>query len=386
MAEVDTNTIETPEVTPPPALDTPEQETPGSGRSQIRRDLEEGFERTRRDDTQPRRRRGAPEPAPEPEVEEEPTEEEAEAESAPAAAPATAPKEAPAAFSAEAKAEWAKTPAKVQDAILKREQDVNRGVQELRQRYAEVDQALQPRMDLIRRHGHTPGQAVNQLFAWFEALSANPQQAFPALMQSFRLDPRQIFGHLQQQQQPGQQTDQPQDPGIAPQTQQYITNLEQRFNQLSNAVAQKFGSLESTFQAQSEAKTKEILDQWAQGKEHFEEVRQMMAHLIGSGAIPPLPNGGADLDKAYDMAIYALPDIRTRVLTAQETKAKADRMAKAKAEKEAQQAAATKARRAAGGLGLSAPGSSAPPPADSKRGKTVKETLRDALDSFNKGV
>ncbi len=241
-------------------------------------------------------------------------------------------------------------------------------------------------MDLIRRHGHTPGQAVNQLFAWFEALSANPQQAFPALMQSFRVDPRQIFGNLQQQQQPGQQTDQPQDTGIAPQTQQYINNLEQRFNQLSNAVAQKFGSLETTFQAQSEAKTKEILDQWAQGKEHFEEVRQMMAHLIGSGAIPPLPNGGADLDKAYDMAIYAIPDIRGKIMTAQETKAKADRLVKAQAEKAAQQAAATKARRAAGGLGLSAPGSSAPPPPDSKRGKTVKETLRDALDSFNKGV
>ncbi len=63
MAEVDTN-IEAPELTPPPSLDAPEQETPGSGRSQIRRDLEEGFERTRRDDTQPRRRKGAPEPPP----------------------------------------------------------------------------------------------------------------------------------------------------------------------------------------------------------------------------------------------------------------------------------------------------------------------------------
>lgn len=388
------------ESTPPPALEPVEREVreredvggSGRGRGRIRQDLEEGFERNRQ---APQRRRAATAEPAEEEPVEEPIEEGAEPEEA--AAPAAPQSQAPEAFSAEAKAEWAKAPKQIQDAILKREQDVAKGVQALRQNYSEIDQALAPRMELIRRHGHSPGQAVNQLFAWFEALSANPREAFPALMNSFRIDPRQIwdFNQAQQQAQPqvqydpqtGQPIQQGQQPEmVSPATQQYINGLESRLNQLSNAVAQRFGNLESTFQQQSEMKTQEILNQWAQGKEYFEDVRQMMAHLIGSGAVPPLPNGGADLDKAYDMAMYALPDVRGKIAAAKEAKDKADRKAKADAEKAAQQAAAAKARRASGSIGSSAPGSNAPAPADSKRGKTVKDTLREAVEMFNRNA
>ncbi len=381
MADLEQNLDVTTETTPPPQLDTPESEGPGSGRSSIRKDLEEGFERSRRDEERPTRRRRASGAEPT-ETTEGPAEPAVEGEETPPATPPQPQQAAPEGFSAEAKAEWGKTPPTIQQAILKREQDMSRGVQELRQRYQEIDQALQPRMDLIRRHGHTPAQAVNQLFAWFEALSANPQQAFPALMQSFRVDPRQIFGTQQQAQQQGQ----PQEP-VPEATQQYINSLEQKFNQLSNAVAQKFGTLESTFQAQSEAKTKEILNNWAKDKPHFEEVRVAMAHMLSSGLVQPLPDGSADLDKAYDMALYAIPDVRTKILSEQQAKDQAERKAKADKERKAQQEAAVKARRASGGLGLSAPGNTAPPIADTKRGKSVKESLREAMDQFSgKGI
>ena len=113
---------------------------------------------------------------------------------------------APEGWSAEAKATWAELPPEVQAAVAKREVDTAKGVEALKAKYGELDQVLQPRMDVIRRHGHTPAQAVNQLFAWFEALSGNPLVAFPALANSFRFDLRSIPGLIQQQQaQPQQQ-------------------------------------------------------------------------------------------------------------------------------------------------------------------------------------
>lgn len=380
---------------PPPSVPMNERpvDGPGSGRSNLRKDLEGAFERGRKaDDARDqqsgqftKKRRAGPNeaairaPAAEPEAGAAPQEgEEAEAQLA-----------APEAFSQEAKAEWAQTPPNVQAAILKREQDSARGVQELRQKYSDIDQALQPRMDVIKRHGHTPGQAVNQLFLWFEALSNNPKEAFPALMQSFRIDPRQVFQQANPQQQtaPAQQAaPQGGQPATAeavpPAVQTYIQGLEQKLGQLSQAVAQKIGTLETNYAQQSEAKTREILDTWATGKDYFEDVRGMMAQLIQSGAVPPLPNGGADLDKAYDMAMFAMPDVRAKVLAAQQAKFEAEQRGKADKEKAAQQAAADKARKASGSLSLSSPGAPAMPNLKgTKRGKSVRESINEALEA-----
>src|SRR6185369_9049154 len=133
---------------------------PGSGRSKLRQQLEKGFEDERqREEKATRRQRTsrAAEQYKEQVSQDQNLELEPEAEAQPELA-------APEAFSREARAEWANVPPVVQQAILKREEDTARGVAELKQRYDDIDKALTPRMDLIRRHGHTPGQAVNQLF------------------------------------------------------------------------------------------------------------------------------------------------------------------------------------------------------------------------------
>lgn len=370
---------------PPPPADGP-----GSGRSELRQQLEKNFETDRKATEKrgsaaqksPRRVAGGAELVEGGEVQPPEGAEVvagAEGEAPPAAIAPVGP--APEGFSKEAKAEWEKTPAKVQEAVLKRENDMAQGVAALKGRYTDLDQALQPHMEAIRRHGHTPAQAVNQLFSWFQALAQNPKVAFPALAKSFNMDLNALVGPAGQPQ-PGTEGQQPVG-AIPPELQKYITDMQQEVLNLKQAFGQEVNGLKSTFQQQSEAKTQEILTNWSKDKPHFDAVRGLMANLIASGAIP-LKEGQVDLDGAYEMAIYANPDVRTQVLTAQQDAAKKAADAKIAAEKVAQQTQADKARKAAVSVGGGAPGA----PGGNIAGKplakrkSVRESIMEAREEL----
>ncbi len=122
------------------------------------------------------------------ETEEAPAEgaEEAAAEGVEATTPKVETTPAPAAWTKEAKEAWAALPPAVQAAVTKRETDVQKGVDELKAKYADLDTALAPHIPVIRQFGHTPAQAVGQMFEWFKQLSLRPNEAFPALAKSFK--------------------------------------------------------------------------------------------------------------------------------------------------------------------------------------------------------
>jgi len=391
---------------PPPERESPQREGRGSGRSDIRKELEKGFEeqrkaqvptgREQREDKGRDRRTGqytsrARQEADEPEGAPAEGAEAPEAQEAPETA-------APEAWSREAKEVWADLPPQVQQAVLKRETDTAKGVEALKNQYKDIDGALASRQELIRNTGHTPAQAVNQLFLWFEALTADvervkrgiPAQAFPALAQSFGLDPRIAYAAYAQQAQPQQaQTQQrpaaqgdgaaaPAAPEIPPQLQEWWQG---QLQQLGSVLGQRFGSIEQQMQQQGLSKANEVLDIWSKGKPHFDEVRMTMAQLLQSGMVPALPNGNADLDKAYDMALYALPEVRAKVLADANKAAETQRKAKEAAERKAQQEQADKARRAAVALSPSAPG--AQPQPERKKGKSVRESLSEAMEELS---
>ena len=158
-----------------------------------------------------------------------------------------------------------------------------------------------------------------------------------------------------------------------------INQITNKLGQLENAFAQKIGAVESTFQQQSEAKTQEVLMNWAKDKPHFEKVRVLMSQLIASGAVP-LKDGRVDLDGAYDAAIYANPEVRGALQADQAKAAQAATVAAAAKEKAAQQAAADKARKSNVSLAPSAPGQPVAPKA--KKGRSVRESLKDAMEEL----
>lgn len=276
----------------------------------------------------------------------------------------------------EAKAEWNVLSPTIQQAVLKREQDTQKGVDELKAKYSDIDRALEPHIQAIRNHGHSPAQAVKQLFDWFQALAQNPKEAFPALAKSFNYDLNQTAGS------PSPAGAQPAQTGEPTQDASQATEeVPLRVKQEMEALRKEVTTLASSWREQTEAQTHQALNQWAKDKEHFSEVRGDMAQLIQSGVIP-LKDGRVDLDTAYDRAIWANPDIRMKLMAKQQADFEAKQEALLERKQKAQQEAANKARRAATSIAPRAPSADAGKSAK-KAGKSVRESLRDAMEELS---
>lgn len=296
----------------------------------------------------------------------------------------------PAAWAKEAKETWAQLPPQAQQAIIKREADVEKGVNELKAKvasYTDIDKALQPHAESIRKFNKTPAQAVEQLFAWFQALAVNPDQAFPALIKSYNYDPQKLmaaFG-IKPEVKAEAKPEEVAEGDVPPAVQSYISKLEEKINGLQNQVGQQLNGITSQFAEQSAAKTQEVLINWAKDKPHFEKVRVFMGHLLtpdpttGVAAVP-LKDGRVDLDTAYDMAINASPEIRAILKAEEQAKAEAARKAKATAEAKAQQDQANKSRKAAQSITTGAPGAEVSKKGAVKKGKSVRESLAEAIE------
>lgn len=239
--------------------------------------------------------------------------------------------EPPTSWTKEAKAEWKKAPARIKQEVLKREADIQRGVQQLQQRYGEIDQAIAPYQEAVRQFGKTPGQAVAQLFGWFDVLAKNPDAGFPALLRSYKYDPRrllQAFGYSPNAlaNAPRQQ---PQQAQIHPALQQYLQQQQQQLQGLTQWKSQ----YEAQQQAVQLENTERMLNAWASDKPHFQEVRGLMGHLLtpdatGRAPVPLAADGTVDLDAAYEMATNAIVAPRERQ-AAQNYREKAQRARRA---------------------------------------------------------
>lgn len=345
-----------------------EPSEPLTVREQIKRSMQEASEAgsapaKKRDAKTGRPVKGAQEAAPA-----------APTEPAKPAAPAVA---APASLPAEAKAEWEKTPPAIQAAFVKREQDMERGVNELKSKYSLIDQALAPHTDALRQMNATPGEAVNRMFLWFKALAGNPTASFPQLAQSMGIDWQKLIASQTGGQQP-QGTAQGAAPALPPEVKTYVGGLERQLSALTNYVTQmgsKFGTVEQTLNSQNEARTRENLNLWSTGKEFFEDVRQDMAKLIETGIVP-LKDGQVDLDTAYERAIYLNPDVRTRVLAKQQQANQDAQQAERAAATTAAQAQVGRARKAAASLPSGSPG---PVPGAGTKKPGQKSNVRDSL-------
>ncbi len=287
--------------------------------------------------------------------------------------------------------EWASMSPTAQAVVAKRFAETQKGVTELKARYADIDRAVQPHLDAIRSHGHTPAQAVHQLFAWFQALAQNPGQAFPALARSFNYDLSQFVqppaGVPQQPAQAGGQASAgaaaEAEGDIPPSVQRYIDTLASQFGGHIGQLNQGLEYLHRNYQAANAAKTNEVLMSWSKDKPHFERVRQTMAQLISSGAVP-LVEGRVDLDGAYAKAVWMDDTTRAEMLAKQEAdKAEAAKAAAAAAAK-AQADKVGAARRANVSLTPGAPGTDpgAAARGQRKKGMSVRESIQQAREEL----
>lgn len=226
-------------------------------------------------------------------------------------------KPAPRTWRPEAAAAWATLPPTVQDEVIKREEEIFRGIEQYKTDATfgkGVQQAIAPYQAMLQQFNVAPQQAVSQLLAVQQTLiNGTPEQKKQLVEGVIRtygitLDPAGEAPYI--------------DPQVA-------------------ALQQKLQALESNQQRANADKEAEVrnglrkeLDAFATDPAHsyFDEVAEDIGALLRGG-------GAKDLKDAYEKAIWANPVTRAK----EQARVNAESIAKAQKESEERAAAAKKA-------------------------------------------
>lgn len=206
--------------------------------------------------------------------------------------------EPPVSWPADDKALWNELPPKMQEIVARREserdkfltQKSNEFGQQLAS-YKDIDHALAPVEQLLKREGINKAQAVKELVAYYQHYESNTPSYILQVAQSKgidllklaqgQLDPRQIESQNQAQE---------------------LNRIRQELNdwkrQQEDATTQELTNQVDKFASES-------------GHEHFSSVRIHMGKLIAAGE-------ATDLQTAYEMAVWANPTTRSLELKKQE--------------------------------------------------------------------
>jgi hypothetical protein len=252
-------------------------------------------------------------------------------------------------WSPAAKAAYAKLPPEVQEAVARREVEINNGFAKLKD-YKGLDEYA----EMAKASGTTLREAFDRYKAAEDLLDRDFRGGVMQLCEMYGVHPMQLaqeFAALFQGQ--GGQPQPGQPPGAQPGADPQVALLSRELAGIKDFVR--------TLTTREEQREREgintFVQQFAQDKLYFEDVRQDMAHLIRTGQ-------ANDLNDAYDKACWMNPQIR-------------DLLIKERAAPQEAEARVSKARRASGSLPTGAPaGTTSPSSAHS-----IRAALEDAWGS-----
>lgn len=257
--------------------------------------------------------------------------------------------EPPKTWRKEAAATWAALPAEAKAEILKREEDIFKGIEAYKADAGfgkSLKGVMAPYMPILQQYNIDPVAQVQQLMTAHHTLALGTPQQKVQLFQQLARDYQIDLGQLQA---PGEA------PYIDPAVKDLQTQLQAVKSQLSSAEQARFTEVRQTLEKQ--------IDTFAQdpANVHFQEVANDMAVLLEKGVCKTLP-------EAYERAVWMNPAVRTKEVSRQQ----------AEASKKAQEEAAAKAaaaRKATGAnVRTSAKSGSAAAPLGS-----IDDTLAEAL-------
>lgn len=211
----------------------------------------------------------------------------------------------PQAWTAEAKKDWAALPPHIQAEIIKRENDTHKMFTsregELRLG-REMKDVIEPFMPLIKEAGAEPKALIHDLLGTANTLRNGTEEqkimVIRNIAEGYGVDLQKVMGYQQN-----------------PLNQLYaeLNGLKQQLN--PQAIINQLQEQQEAARIQSE------VDAFAADPKnvHFDKVKPFMGSLLSSGQ-------AKDLREAYDMACYAIPEIRSTMLV------KTDEAAKRKAE------------------------------------------------------
>ncbi len=245
----------------------------------------------------------------------------------------------PASWSPAAKAKFAALDPEVQQAVAKREQEIDHGLRrksEDLKRYEPLEQLIAPHRSKWQMQGMDETTAIRTLLAAQEMLETQPEQAIAHLAKAYGVN-------LSAQPTPGQVQSAPQPAGNS----QELLQLQQQFNALQQSI-----------QAREAEQTSQTIAAFFADPANLyaENVRPAMAALLQAGQ-------ASDLKDAYEKAIWMDPSIRPLLQTPQVVPDK-DRVARAKA------------------AGASVTGSPAEPRSALNSNGSIDDDIRNALSEL----
>jgi hypothetical protein len=332
-------------IVPPQAAaqeDTAQEETSGKSAPSLRDTLAQGLKEAKAREE----RDGAGEEKPAAE-EQGAGKEKGRGDKSPASPRGQKPSTAPASWSAQAKAKFAGLDPVVQGEIAKREREITQGFGRIDAERAlgrQVREISMPYLAHIQAEGGDPAAAFNDyLKTAYLMRTGTPQQKGQALLHIAR----QFGADLSAQQ--------------TPRVHPAIQAMQNEIAALKQADRQRLDHQ----QRQDQQRTVTQLEAFATDPRnvHFREVMDDMNALISTGR-------AADIRQAYDMAVWARPEIRSTLLQGQQAQAEAKRRADAKNRADAARRAGSSV---TGSPGLSAP--SAPPE------RSLRDELRANLNA-----
>jgi hypothetical protein len=296
------------------------------------------------------------------------------------------------------KAQAPEAKAFILDRLKAMEGDYTRKTQEIanfKKEYGPVDEMFAPHKDVLRQKGFTPRSLIE---AWANVetkLAAGTDSAvevIKGLMQGYQIPVEKLASALgitrqqaaQVQQQPGQQptaVENGQVVALPPQVEAELKALREQvgsFGQKFQTIEQREAQQRRATELQQEQAVENQVNEFRNSKDdkgnlmhpHMAEVEGMMTALANAALASkqPVPS----LKELYETAIYAHPDVRQKVLTAQRQQEETKRTEEARAK-------AASARKAGSSV-TGAPGPGQAPNGKSNEGLSLKEQLDASYD------
>lgn len=223
----------------------------------------------------------------------------------------------------EAAAVWAQIPSAAQAEILKREQDIFKGIETYREAAefgAPLKQVMDPYLPVLQQYGIKPESQVADMMQAHYTLAFGTQQQKAALIQQVIKDYGVDVAGLNFQADPNKsEYVDPQVAALRQQLEEVQSKLSQNDRQAMEAKRQEITRHVTAFAADPK-------------NVYFEELANDIAHLLKTGAEPTV-------EKAYEAAMWRNPAVRAKELARQQ----AEREAKTRKESEERVANAKKA-------------------------------------------
>ena len=258
--------------------------------------------------------------------------------------------EAPKTWRKEAAAVWGTLPAEARAEILKREEDVFRGIEAYKADAGfgkSLKGVMSPYMPILQEHGIDPvGQVQSLMHAHYTLASGTPQQKvelFQRLADDYQVDLGQLSASAAER------------PYVDPAVAALQTDVRAVQSQLSAAERARQAEVRTNLEAQIEKFAADPANA------HFQDVANDMAILLEKGVCKTLP-------EAYERAVWMNPAVRAKEIASQQAAASK----KAQDEAAARTAAARKAQ--AANVRTSAKNGSAAAPLGS-----IDDTLMESL-------